>query len=81
MSTGWTTFKEEMGSSQAEKITDIEVDSSHLPLVTNESGDQVLRFYWLDAYEDQYSHPGKYDLHFVSINSNTSISPLTKVSL
>ncbi|XP_052105058.1 DNA polymerase alpha catalytic subunit-like [Mytilus californianus] len=58
LSTGWTTFKEEMGSSQSEKITDIEVDSSHLPLVTNESGDQVLRFYWLDAYEDQYSNPG-----------------------
>ena len=57
LSTGWTTFKEEAGS-QSEKMTDIEVDSSHLPLVTNEAGDQVLRFYWLDAYEDQYSHPG-----------------------
>jgi len=27
-------------------------------LVKNESGDQVLRFYWLDAFEDQYKHPG-----------------------
>lgn len=47
-----------MGSSPVEKTTDVEVDTSQLPLVTNESGDQVLRFYWLDAYEDQYSHPG-----------------------
>ncbi len=29
-----------------------------MPLITNEAGDKVLRMYWLDAYEDQYKHPG-----------------------
>ncbi|XP_041439480.1 DNA polymerase alpha catalytic subunit-like isoform X1 [Xenopus laevis] len=38
--------------------TEIQVDSSHLPLVTGADGSQVFRFYWLDAYEDQYSQPG-----------------------
>ncbi|XP_063811770.1 DNA polymerase alpha catalytic subunit isoform X2 [Pseudophryne corroboree] len=37
---------------------EVQVDSSLLPLVTGEDGDQVFKFYWLDAYEDQYSQPG-----------------------
>uniref|UniRef100_A0A8C5LWH3 DNA polymerase n=1 Tax=Leptobrachium leishanense TaxID=445787 RepID=A0A8C5LWH3_9ANUR len=37
---------------------EVQVDSSLLPLVTDEEGDQVFRFYWLDSYEDQYSQPG-----------------------
>ena len=37
---------------------DVQVDSSQLPLVSNEDGDQVLRMYWLDAYEDPYKQPG-----------------------
>ncbi|KAM8977106.1 DNA polymerase alpha catalytic subunit [Pelodytes ibericus] len=37
---------------------EVQVDSSLLPLVTGEDGDQVFRFYWLDAYEDQYNQPG-----------------------
>lgn len=41
-------------------IVDIQVDSGHLPLVTNEEGIKVLRFFWLDAYEDQYKQPGKF---------------------
>lgn len=40
-------------------VIDIQVDSEHLPLVTNLDGKQVLRFFWLDAYEDQYKQPGK----------------------
>ncbi|XP_040279637.1 DNA polymerase alpha catalytic subunit isoform X2 [Bufo bufo] len=44
---------------EAETFTnEIQVDSSLLPLVTSEDGDQVFRFYWLDAYEDQYNQPG-----------------------
>ncbi|XP_069493401.1 DNA polymerase alpha catalytic subunit isoform X2 [Ambystoma mexicanum] len=39
-------------------VTDVQVDSSSLPLVTGTDGDQVFRFYWLDAYEDQYNQPG-----------------------
>uniref|UniRef100_A0A8C8VE11 DNA polymerase n=1 Tax=Pelusios castaneus TaxID=367368 RepID=A0A8C8VE11_9SAUR len=38
--------------------SEVEVDPSCLPLVKGEDGDQVLRFYWLDAYEDQYNQPG-----------------------
>ncbi|XP_053313313.1 DNA polymerase alpha catalytic subunit isoform X2 [Spea bombifrons] len=38
--------------------SEVQVDSSLLPLVTGEDGDQVFRFYWLDAYEDQYNQPG-----------------------
>ncbi|XP_075769401.1 DNA polymerase alpha catalytic subunit isoform X2 [Pelodiscus sinensis] len=38
--------------------SEVQVDPSCLPLVNGEDGDQVFRFYWLDAYEDQYSQPG-----------------------
>ena len=41
---------------------DVIVDSSKLPLTTNEEGDQVLRMYWLDAYEDYYKQPGQLPL-------------------
>uniref|UniRef100_A0A8D1TER6 DNA polymerase n=2 Tax=Sus scrofa TaxID=9823 RepID=A0A8D1TER6_PIG len=37
---------------------EVQVDSSHLPLVKGADGEQVFQFYWLDAYEDQYSQPG-----------------------
>lgn len=30
----------------------------NLPLQTNENGDKVLRFYWLDAWEDRFVKPG-----------------------
>lgn len=39
-------------------VSDIQVDSSQLPLVKGDDGQQVFRFYWLDAYEDQYNQPG-----------------------
>uniref|UniRef100_A0A8C0QP38 DNA polymerase n=1 Tax=Chelonoidis abingdonii TaxID=106734 RepID=A0A8C0QP38_CHEAB len=38
--------------------SEVQVDPSCLPLVNGKDGDQVFRFYWLDAYEDQYSQPG-----------------------
>ena len=56
--TGWNGFQD-TNSGQSEVTTDIHVDSSQLPLVAREDGEQVLRFYWLDAYEDQYKNPGK----------------------
>lgn len=37
---------------------DVQVDSSKLPLTTNEEGEQVLRMYWFDAYEDYFNQPG-----------------------
>uniref|UniRef100_A0A665VTB0 DNA polymerase n=1 Tax=Echeneis naucrates TaxID=173247 RepID=A0A665VTB0_ECHNA len=37
---------------------EIQVDASQLPLVEGADGEQVFRFYWLDAFEDQYTQPG-----------------------
>uniref|UniRef100_A0A8C6YI34 DNA polymerase n=1 Tax=Nothoprocta perdicaria TaxID=30464 RepID=A0A8C6YI34_NOTPE len=39
-------------------VTEVQLDPDLLPLVNGENDDQVFRFYWLDAYEDQYSQPG-----------------------
>ena len=39
--------------------TDFVVDASRLPL-TDVDGEQVLRMFWLDAYEDSYKQPGTY---------------------
>ena len=44
----------------AEAATRVQVDSSSLPLTTNDSGDQVMRFYWLDSYEDPFKQPGEF---------------------
>ncbi|XP_075936283.1 DNA polymerase alpha catalytic subunit [Anarhichas minor] len=41
-----------------EAPAEIQVDSSQLPLVEGADGEQVFRFYWLDAFEDPYSQPG-----------------------
>lgn len=47
-------------ANEAESVTkEVQVDSSLLPLVAGEDGDQVFKFYWLDAYEDQYNQPGE----------------------
>ncbi|XP_060038786.1 DNA polymerase alpha catalytic subunit isoform X2 [Erinaceus europaeus] len=37
---------------------EVQVDANHLPLVKGEDEEQVFQFYWLDAYEDQFSQPG-----------------------
>jgi len=37
---------------------DCQVSSENLPLVTNDAGEKVFRFYWLDAHEDYFRHPG-----------------------
>ncbi|XP_019480791.1 PREDICTED: DNA polymerase alpha catalytic subunit [Hipposideros armiger] len=37
---------------------DVQVDSNNLPLVKGADEEQVFQFFWLDAYEDQYSQPG-----------------------
>ncbi|XP_022344658.2 DNA polymerase alpha catalytic subunit-like [Crassostrea virginica] len=54
-STGWENYQM---NSQEESAAEVKVDTSELPLVTSSNGEQVLRFYWLDAYEDQYHNPG-----------------------
>nr|XP_006813201.1 PREDICTED: DNA polymerase alpha catalytic subunit-like [Saccoglossus kowalevskii] len=55
-SSGWETVRGEITEEQV--VHDISVDSSSLPLTTNDDGDQVFRFYWFDAYEDHYKQPG-----------------------
>ncbi|XP_062235856.1 DNA polymerase alpha catalytic subunit isoform X1 [Platichthys flesus] len=44
----------EVTEAQAEVL----VDSSKLPLVEGADGEQVFRFYWLDAFEEPYNKPG-----------------------
>ncbi|XP_061121439.1 DNA polymerase alpha catalytic subunit [Syngnathus typhle] len=41
-----------------EAPAEVEVDSSKLPLVEGPDGEQLFRFYWLDAFEDPYTQPG-----------------------
>ncbi|XP_067343066.1 DNA polymerase alpha catalytic subunit isoform X2 [Channa argus] len=48
--------QEDSGVSEAP--AEVQVDSSQLPLVEGGDGEQVFRFYWLDAFEDPYSQPG-----------------------
>ncbi len=55
ISSGWETVK---GEDTSVIPQDVHVDSSQLPLTTNEDGEQVLRMYWLDAYEDYFRQPG-----------------------
>lgn len=42
----------------SEAPAEVQVDPSSLPLVEGPDGELVFRFYWLDAFEDQYSQPG-----------------------
>ncbi|XP_041824817.1 DNA polymerase alpha catalytic subunit [Melanotaenia boesemani] len=50
------------GQEEEDKVTEapaeVQVDSSQLPLVEGAEGEQVFRFYWLDAFEDIYNQPG-----------------------
>ncbi|GFR77685.1 DNA polymerase, partial [Elysia marginata] len=54
LTVGW----ENVGAAEGQSSSDVQVDSSQLPLVTDSAGDQVLRLYWLDAFEDAFKHPG-----------------------
>lgn len=51
-----STWTDQMGDNQAS--TAVQIDSTQLPLQKNENGDQVLKFYWLDAWEDRFVKPG-----------------------
>ena len=58
---GWS-IKSNSGASGGENAdtaqVEVKVEAGKLPLISNEAGDKVLRMYWLDAFEDQYKHPG-----------------------
>ncbi|XP_036160449.1 DNA polymerase alpha catalytic subunit isoform X2 [Myotis myotis] len=51
----WDIDQEDDSSFSAQEV---QLDSSHLPLVKGADEEQVFQFYWLDAYEDQYNQPG-----------------------
>ncbi|CAG5130361.1 unnamed protein product, partial [Candidula unifasciata] len=54
LTVGW----DNAGSTGQSVPVDVQVDTSKLPLTSNATGEQVLRFYWLDAFEDPYHQPG-----------------------
>ncbi|XP_074657943.1 DNA polymerase alpha catalytic subunit-like [Tubulanus polymorphus] len=60
LSESWGTFNASgtTGVRAEELPVPVHVDSSKLPLTTNDSGEQIMRMYWLDAYEDPYKQPG-----------------------
>uniref|UniRef100_A0AAR2JSV1 DNA-directed DNA polymerase n=1 Tax=Pygocentrus nattereri TaxID=42514 RepID=A0AAR2JSV1_PYGNA len=50
---------EKMEEEEVEEApVEVQVDSSQLPLIEGPDGEMVFRFYWLDAFEDQFSQPG-----------------------
>ena len=56
-SSKWSAMISEQMDGDAKEMVDINVDSSSLPLIDVE-GEKVLRFFFLDAYEDRYNQPG-----------------------
>lgn len=50
-----STWSEQMGDNQA--TVTVQTDGQ-LPLQTNDDGEKVLKFYWLDAWEDRFVKPG-----------------------
>uniref|UniRef100_A0A3P8U5A2 DNA polymerase n=1 Tax=Amphiprion percula TaxID=161767 RepID=A0A3P8U5A2_AMPPE len=53
-----SSWGQEDESAVSEAPAEVQVDSSRLPLVEGADGEQVFRFYWLDAFEEPYSQPG-----------------------
>lgn len=53
-----STWGQEEEGGVSEGLAEVQVDSSQLPLVEGADGEQVFRFYWLDAFEEPYSQPG-----------------------
>lgn len=50
-----STWTEQMGENQVAAMVQMD---GQLPLQTNENGDKILKFYWLDAWEDRFVKPG-----------------------
>ncbi|KAF7213996.1 DNA polymerase alpha catalytic subunit isoform X2 [Nothobranchius furzeri] len=46
------------GQEESSAPVEVQVDSSQLPMVEGSDGEQVFRFYWLDAFEDPYNQAG-----------------------
>lgn len=50
-----STWSDQMGENQVAAMVQLD---GQLPLHTNENGEKVLKFYWLDAWEDRFVKPG-----------------------
>ncbi|CAI9736724.1 DNA polymerase alpha catalytic subunit-like [Octopus vulgaris] len=57
LESGWSLVNETKTENLDDSVS-MEIDSSKLPLTTDENGDQILRFYWFDAYEDIFNKKG-----------------------
>ncbi|CAL1297484.1 unnamed protein product [Larinioides sclopetarius] len=53
-----TSFQGSLSNEIDSAIADIHIDCDSLPLVKTADGKSVFRFFWLDAFEDPYKHPG-----------------------
>ncbi|CAB3220978.1 unnamed protein product [Arctia plantaginis] len=51
-----STWPDQMCENQVVNVN-VQVDAQ-LPLQTNENGDKIMKFYWLDAWEDRFVKPG-----------------------
>ncbi|XP_061523042.1 DNA polymerase alpha catalytic subunit [Phycodurus eques] len=56
--TGGSWGLEDDNGAVSEAPAEVQVDSSKLPLVAGPDGENVFRFYWLDAFEDPYHQAG-----------------------
>ena len=54
----WLSSGHGTGAAQSVAQPDLHIDLSQLPTVSTGEGEQVLRMYWIDAFEDPYKHPG-----------------------
>lgn len=54
---------------QAEPTAQPDTSVGSLPLVQNEAGESVMRFFWYDAFEDYFKNPGNF-LATVCISSH-----------
>ena len=52
---GWETVRETLSTTTTD---DPLLPTPSLPVVEGDDGENVLQFYWLDAYEDPYNQPG-----------------------
>ncbi|KZS08622.1 DNA polymerase [Daphnia magna] len=56
LTSGWETIKNNVDVNQS--VAFLDLGSNELPLIEGDDGEQYLRMYWFDAYEDPYVQSG-----------------------
>ena len=51
-------WEEDFKHQTMETKDSVEDENVTLPIITNEAGEDVFRFFWWDAYEDPFKQPG-----------------------